>query len=274
MLAALLGLSAVTSPVVGAQASRDSTCYYSDKPHPARTFTLPGGYRAELRHDDDSVTVEWRCSIAVRDARDSIVWGARGFNTSVGAWTGHDIDGDGQPDAVLGVDTGGGNRCCWAYFVLRLAPKFGVVAELSAYTRFEGDAQGRTIIRDLIPFYSLGPSMAQAPTVDLVRQFRSGTLKDITLEWCPRILADSTRGVGTPVNTTPARRSASRQALEITYDVAETRNAVTSLVLQNLACERQADAARLVNETWPEGAAATRLAVLQKAWAAAAPPKK
>jgi len=254
-----------------AQEAERPECDERSAPGASLQVPLPSGYRLELRRTIDTLDVEFICSATVKNKADSVVWTAEGFRTQQDDWTGKDIDGDGEPDAVIGVDTGGGNRCCWGYTVLRFSPAFQVAADLGFTPFFAGDEQGRVLIQQVVAFYDLGPDMADSPTVFLVHQFRDGRLVDITRERCPRILGErsDTRGVFDLSDerklATPERLAASRQASKADNDMEETRVAVTSIALQQLTCGQDSEAVRLVSAAWPPDQAAEQMARLRQA---------
>lgn len=273
--ALVLAMALVVAPgAARAQTARDSLCYYTDAPRTSRKFALPNGYRLELFRKD-SLDLEYGCSATVRNARDSVVWTAEGFGASLAAWTGRDIDNDGYADAVIGIDTGGGNKCCWGYTILRVTPKFGVVTELAFTPFFDHDAQGRTLIREFVPFYDLGMSTAESPAVLLVHQIRNGRLQDVTREHCAAILSDTARRIGSLAwdrdAATPQAMAASRRGSDTTFDVGQTRTAVANIALQYIVCARPKEAEQLVNSTWPSAEAKAEFDSLMSAWAKRAP---
>ena len=243
------------APRAHPQVSPDLTCHYTNPPGASVESALPGRNHARLIRSRDSSEVESACSAIVSDRQGAVVWTASGYGTTVSDGTGRDLDGDGTGEAVIGVDTGGGNRCCWTYFVLTFSPRFQVAAELTFAPFFGSDATGRALVFQIVPFYDLGPSMAESPTIVRAHQFRSGRLQDVTTERCDAILSDTTRGWSTRQwdwdLASPARRAASRRANQVTYEIERTRGAVTSLVLQLFVCGRPQDAARLAQDTWP-----------------------
>jgi hypothetical protein len=224
------------------------------------------------RRTADTLDVEFICSAQVRTSGDSVVWSSDGFRTRLDPETGTDLDGDGRAEAVVGVDSGGGNRGFWTYTVLRFLPLLQVAAELKYTPFFSRDEGGRILIQELIPFYGLGPDMADSPVLVLVHQFRDGRLVDVTAERCPHILGDTVMTPGSPYNlsqeralATPANLAASRESAgKASYEVEQTRVAVMSLVLQHLVCARDEEAARLVNATWPPAEAPEQLPALRK----------
>jgi hypothetical protein len=169
-----------------------------------------------------AVVMTWsKRKVTVRNKAGGTVFTAEGFGTRLHPDSGRDIDNDGKPDAIVGVDTGGGNRCCWEYTILSFSPGPHIVAKLPPVEfDFTSDAAGKTLIRETEAFYDLGNSMADAPTVTIVRQFRSGRLLDVTAEYCRSILSE------------PADNE-------------------MALVLQNLYCGEFKVASRLIREKWP-----------------------
>jgi hypothetical protein len=271
-LAALLTACVLPAGIPeAAQMPPEIICSYRDAPATTQRRSLPGNHVIELQRSADKRAVEEACTATIRDASGKTVWSAQGYGALLNAWTGHDVDGDGLPDAVIAVDSGGGNRCCWTYSLVNLLPVFRVVGDLPVAPFFGLDAQKRTVIYEAVAFYDLGPSMADSATITRVHQFSSGRLRDVTRAHCRRIL-DGTAGAFPTwrpdwEQATPARRAESRTAATPTAELQETRSMVASLALQNLACGQPDEAARLVRETWPPDRAAAQLDTLLKAWA-------
>ncbi len=251
---------------------RDTHCYYDDEPGRTLSISLPGGYALKLeRSRDDDASGGNECSAHVLAPSEAIVWQATGFGTGIDGWTGHDVDGDGFPDAIVTIDTGGGNRCCWYVHVLRITPTSVRDDTLEVNTSFSADPDGRTVLWDVVPFYGLGPDMADSPVVHLARQYRGGQLVEITPERCPAMLADTLHDFPSLRSeweaATPAMREAAQQGQDTAWAVQRVRVAVSSLALQYLACGTTDDAQDLVYETWPASRAAERWRVLLDAWA-------
>jgi len=66
--------------------------------------------------------------------------------------TGKDINGDGEPEAVL-IDFSGGAHCCWTYDIISLGKQPGLIQKLynpdtASFTDLRGDGQIEISIRD------------------------------------------------------------------------------------------------------------------------------
>jgi hypothetical protein len=206
-------------------------CYQS-RQNRTQTKTLSNGFVVVVSPGSDDA--EQACRIRVRDKTGRVVFTGEGFNTRLHPDSGRDIDNDGKPDAIVGVDTGGGNRCCWEYTIISFSPSPHVVAKLPPIAfDFTSDREGKTLIRETEAFYDLGNSMADSPTVTIVRQFRSGQLMDVTSDYCKSILSE------------PADNE-------------------MSLVLQNLYCREFNEASRLIRDKWPTSEQAAVRARIKK----------
>ena len=264
-------LGAVTQGAEAQAAWRDTHCYHHDEPGRTLSFPLPAAHALDLRRSTDPSDVDGsECTASVRDREGSVIWRAAGFGAGLDPWTGHDVDGDGLPDAMVTVDRGGGNRCCWHVHVLRLGTAPVTVDTLDPNVFFRADEGGRTVLWDIVPFYELGPDMADAPLVRLARQYRGGRLVDVTAERCPTMLADTARDLTTLRaewdEATPDLRSAARRGADTAWAVIRAHVAVSSLALQHLACGLREAARELVFEAWPPADAPERWRTLVSAW--------
>jgi hypothetical protein len=202
--------------------------------------------------------VEYGCRAELRDTTGRVVFEGEGFNTRLHPESGRDVDGDGHGELIVGIDSGGGNRCCWEYNVISLFPRPRVIAKFDN-PGFETDRQGRTVVWTTVAFYDLGPSMAASPTLEIAEQFRNGRLVNVTTEYCDAMLAGELRGQADLshelASLSEEKRVRSRAAAPKPgddFDVSETRGAAYTVALQLTYCGRGPNAARLVREVWPE----------------------
>lgn len=230
-------------------------CSWADAPDGRATIAMPGGFTATLARSSERSGGEDACRMTVTDGGGTLVFDRTGFGARVFAGTGQDLDGDGGPEAVLGVDEGGGNRCCWRFTVVHLRAGLPVLAELPFVPGIVAAPNGGVLFEEVEAYYDLGPSMAESPVVIRFHRFERGQLVERTRDYCDSLL--STEAVGAfarPeewVALTAARRAASRQARDTNYEVSQTRVAAMSMALQFHACGRPAGADALVADVWP-----------------------
>ncbi len=243
---------------------------WGTRPAAAQRVQTEQGYTIELASEAANADPEAACRIVVTDSKGNVVYRNEGYNTRIHPDSGRDVDNDGHPDLILGTDTGGGNRCCWSYVVFSLEPSPHVVTTLDN-PAFTSDSGGRTVIWLTTAFYGFdGASMAESPSVVAAHQFRSGTMTDITPEYCDAILAgraarpaDYRREVEI---LTPARKLASRSGGgHLTEEIRETRAAAIAWSLQALSCGRREAVVQLVHDVWPAAEAARLAAGMQAA---------
>jgi hypothetical protein len=251
-----IGLLLAALTLATAQPPPETACWSEQRPlNHVITRTLDGGFILTIAPSTDP-DVEYGCRAEVRDGTGKIVFEGEGFNTRLHPESGRDVDGDGRPDLIIGIDTGGGNRCCWEYHVISLSPIPRAVARLPN-PGFETDRQGRTVIWTTVAFDDLGPSMAQSPTIEIAEQFRSGRLVDITSEYCQAMLAGTLRGQGDLsaelASLSESKKAASKAAgATPVFDVDETRVAAYTVAMQLTYCGRATVAAQLIPEVWPD----------------------
>lgn len=256
----------------------DPLCYGGSEGGLVGTVALPNGARVSVRAatDPDAYAEEY-CSIDVVGADGAMLWRASGFGAGVHPWNGRDVDGDGRPDAVFMVDTGGGNRCCQTFHLFRLSPAWTPLATLGYWPEFTPVEGAPPLIWHLKPFYELGRCMACAPVIVLVDQWTGDRFGDVTPSQCAKIFAaDGPWGDWlvkeyeawtTPERLASARRAPDGPLPDEAYEVEETRTAATALALQHLACGRPEAARRFVDAAWPPAAAAERRERVRDAYA-------
>jgi hypothetical protein len=195
------------------------------------------------------------CDVSVRDRTGKTIFEDRGFNTKIDPATGRDIDNDGQPDAVVGVDTAGGTRGSWEYPVISLAPMPRLLLKLPPATFDFQTKPGKTLIWTSAVFEGLAPNMTDTSTVATVREFRPSGFVDVTPEHCKPMLAGELQGPGSlrgqlAILSRQAKQNSRLDAGRL-EDREDTRLAATTVVLQQIYCGQVEDASRLVLEVWP-----------------------
>ena len=235
-------------------AAPDIACRDSRTDNRILTRTLTNGATITIQPFPPN-ELQQSCGIAVRDLNGKTVFVDRGFSTNVDAATGRDIDNDGQPDAVLGIDTLGGTNGSWEYPVISFSPQPRVLAKLPAAI-FDFEAKpGRTLVWILAAFDGLSGYASDVSTVATAREFRQSGLVEVTRDYCKSMLAGELQVPGnlraSLATLTRQAKQDSRQDNGRLEDREDTRLAATSVVLQQIYCEQFNDASRLILEVWP-----------------------
>lgn len=216
------------------------------------TTRLEGGFTVRVRPSGRSVEP---CEIVLEDRAGRSVFVSAGFSARIHPATGQDIDNDGRPDAVLGVDTRGERECCWEFAIVSLSANPRVLAKLPAVEPDRASSPGTTVIWLKSVFPELGPDEDDPPAAWTAHQFRSNGLIEVTRDLCHRLLAGELRGPADLRNTLSDLSARSRQQSRTetgdSRDRERTRRAATTLTVQMLYCGQVDEASRLVREVWP-----------------------
>jgi hypothetical protein len=196
---------------------------------------------------------EEHCRIEILDHQGGstltfIGFGARLIDAAI------DLDNDGDLDLLIEVDVGGGNRCCRILHAIALE---GTPRELWQMgpnpTSVERSSSG-TLLFVVHPFHDLGPSMAESPILERVLRPSKDAIEDVTHQLCDSLLAPSGVPARWSWNTlTPENRRLLLGAPNDTLrgEVGGILASVYTIVLQQVACERIADADALIGSTVP-----------------------
>jgi hypothetical protein len=232
------------------------SCRYSVHAPQRMTRTVQGGLSVTVRRKADPNLTRDACIIEVRDGSGRLVVMREGFNTKLHEESGRDVDNDGFPDLIIGSDSRGTNWCCSEDTILSLKPAPHVIGTFSN-PRFEVDPNRRTLVWAMLSFDDLAADMGPAPTIAIAGQYRDGRFVDLTSEYCPLILAGTSRGW---TNLSEdlwqldgTRRAASREETgPPSFGIEATRASATTVALQMLYCGRDGEARELIRQVWPE----------------------
>lgn len=92
------------------------------------------------------------CHVSVTSPQGKIVYEGNDSSFEFDPITGKDVNGDGQPDAVI-VGYSGGAHCCWAYDIVSLGKAPGLIGEFTnrapaTFSDLGGNSQIEISIRD------------------------------------------------------------------------------------------------------------------------------
>ena len=241
---------------LGQQPAVEMICRYSVPAEQRMTRAVHDGFSVTVRRKADPALTKDACIIEVRDGAKRIVFTREGFNSRLHDDSGRDVDNDGSPDLIVGVEPHRTKLCCSEYSVLSLKPAPRVVGTFSN-PLFRVDQDRRTLVWAALSFDELGSDIGPVPTIAVVGQYRDGQFADLTSENCAWILAgtapgwanlsedlwrlDGTRRVASHAETGPP-----------SIAVETTRASATTVALQMLYCGRDAEARELIRQVWPD----------------------
>ena len=241
-------------------------CRYSVESEQRVTRTGPDGFSVTVRRKmDPAITADPKvrpaaaedaCVIEVRDRSQRVVFARAGFNARLHEDSGRDVDNDGAPDLIVGVERHRTKLCCSEYSILSLKPTPRVVGTFSNPT-FRADQSRRTVVWAALSFDDLGSDLGPVPTIAIVGQYRDGRFVDLTSENCSWILAGTAPGWASLSEDLwrldGTRRAASRaETGPPSLGVETTRASATTVVLQMLYCGKDAEARDLIRQVWPD----------------------
>lgn len=249
-------LAALLSPLTHAQEPRDKiACFDYRKDNASYTKKLWDGYEISLGPSRNPDAVEDKCTAAIYNGAGKVVFRTSGFSVVFDEEvTGKDFDGDGQPEVVFRMDSGGGMHCCWAYIVFSLSPRPHKLFEIDMQGRvdFEEDKDGKIVIwkRTAGPYGFT--SMARTPFGEKVLRVRGGKLVDATPEFCGKILSEESEDYQanqrwlTPDNLKKLESTGTGD-----WNNEEIVSALLSRALQHVFCRRFDEAMKDL-DSWPE----------------------
>jgi hypothetical protein len=220
------------------------------------TRAVQDGFSVSVRRKGDPALTKDACVIEVRDRSKRVVFTREGFNSRLHADSGRDIDNDGAPDLIVGVEPHRTNLCCSEYSIVSLKPAPHVVGTFSNPT-FRVDQDRRMVVWAALSFDELGSDIGPVPTIAIVGQYRDGRFADLTSENCSWILAGTAPGWASLSEDLwrldGSRRAASRaESGPPSLAVETTRASATTVVLQMLYCGKDAEARDLIRQVWPD----------------------
>ena len=237
-----------------AAAAQDTACRHSRTDNRTLTRKLTNGATITVQPLSPN-ELQQSCGISVRDRNGKTIFEDRGFSTNIDPATEHDIDNDGQPDAVVGIDTLGGTNGNWEYPVISFSPQPRVLVKLPSATFDFETKPGRTLVWILASFEGLSGYASDVSTVATAREFQQSGLVEVTQDYCKPMLAGELQFPGSLraslATLTRQAKQDSRQDTGRLEDREDTRLAATSVVLQQIYCEQFNDASRLILEVWP-----------------------
>lgn len=248
---------------------QEMECQHALRGQQRQTRTVQDHFTLTVRRKADPNLTTNACVVEVRDPSGRVAFMREGYSTRVHEETGRDVDHDGTPDIIIGHDSGDGSQCCWEYTILSVRPALHVVGVFSNPS-FDIDMNRRTVVWDLLPLDDLATDWGPTPTIVTARQYRNAQLVEITPEYCPAILAGTTRGWASLSDDLwrleGSNLAASRNETGApSFKVETTRESATLVASQMMYCGQDVQARELIRRAWPTDAQETIRAAIAAA---------
>lgn len=171
--------------------------------------------------------------------------------------TGRDINGDGQPDAVL-VSFSGGAHCCWTYHIVSLGKKPGLIREFenrdtASFKDLLGNGQIEILIRDGGFDFGFGLDHAFSVFPLLIVQLKGAEFQDVGPKFWPVFEKEILHERGKLSNQRLQEFLHSNpDEVHDDSDYLGTKSTVLQTVLDYLYAGRHEEARKLLGKLWPK----------------------
>lgn len=193
------------------------------------------------------------CKAEVDSAQGRIVFSTSDWGLTLLDVTGKDVNGDGDPGAVV-EGYSGGAHCCWTYWIVSLGKSPGLLRRICNFTRaqFEdlnGDGRIEIVTRDgAFDYFEASHAYSAFPLVIL--RLDGKELNRVDQEFWPlyeKEIAEA-RAKLSPAMVEWFRKDAPDDA----YSKEGTKYVVLTIVLDELYGGREQQAWKSLEELWPE----------------------
>lgn len=138
---------------------------------------------------DPNVPGYTMCHASVTSPQGKTVYEQNDWAFEIDPVTGKDVNGDGQPDAVL-IGLTGGAHCCWDYEIISLGKQPGLIGEFenrdtASFSDLRGDDQIEIVIRDGSFDFGFGLDHAFSVFPTLIVQLKGRRFEDVGREFWP-----------------------------------------------------------------------------------------
>ncbi len=199
---------------------------------------------------------EMVCGATIQSPRGDIVFEYDDWGIDILPVTGKDVNGDGQPDAVL-EGYSGGAHCCWTYSIISLGEKPGLISDFengdnASFQDLNGDGRIEILVRDSDFDYFEDLAHAFAPFPLLILRLEGNRFKDVGSEF----LGTYDKEIGawrdklSPSSLDKFLHPSSAKPYD-EVDYLDTKSRVLMVVLDYLYSGRSKEAWKSLDELWP-----------------------
>ncbi len=215
------------------------------------------GFAVEVRPTQDPDDPDFMtCHATVRSPQGKTVFEHNEWGIEIDPVTGRDVNGDGQPDAVL-VSFSGGAHCCWTYHIISLGKEPGLIREFenrstASLKDLEGNGQIEILIRDGEFDEGFGLDHAFSAFPLLIVRLNGTEFEDVGSKFW-RVFEKEIQEKRTKLNRERLKEFLQSNPNEIhdDLDYLGTKSAIVLIVLDYLYAGRPQEARRALDELWP-----------------------
>lgn len=216
------------------------------------------GFTIEVKPIPDSDDAERAvCRATVTAPNGKLVYSFNEWGAEIDQVTGKDINGDGEPDAVL-VSYSGGAHCCWTYHIVSLGKKPGLLREFenqdtASFDDLKGNGEVEIVIRDGGFDFGFGLDHAFSVFPMLIVQLRGIEFFDVSSEFWPMFekeINEKRDSLSGDRIQDFLHRDRSIYTDNLEYD--RTKSAILLMVIDYLYGGKPDQAKKLLNTLWPK----------------------
>lgn len=218
---------------------------------------LVNGFTIEVKPIAADVPGYMVCQATVTSPEGKTVYEKEEWGMEIDPVTGKDVNGDGQPDAVL-VSFSGGAHCCWTYHIISLGENPGLIREFenratASFTDLRGDGHIEILIRDgsFDEGFRLDHSLSVFPL--LIVRLMGKEFVDVGSRFWP-VFEKEIQKKRTELNEQQLQEFLHSKPDEIRDDLdyLRTKAAILFIVLDYLYAGRHGVARRVLGKQWPQ----------------------
>jgi hypothetical protein len=214
------------------------------------------GFTVEVKPTAGGVSEDMTCHATVTSPQGRIVYEKDDWGMEIDPITGKDVNGDGQPDAVL-VSFSGGAHCCWSYHIISLGENPGLIREFenrsnASFRDIRGDGQIEILIRDGSFDFAFGLDHAFSVFPLLIVQLKGKEFVDVGSRFWP-VFAKEIRQEHSKISNQQLQEFLHSDTDEIhdSLDYLRTKSAILMTVLDYLYAGRSEEARKSLGKQWP-----------------------
>ncbi|OFV95528.1 MAG: hypothetical protein A3F68_07760 [Acidobacteria bacterium RIFCSPLOWO2_12_FULL_54_10] len=205
------------------------------------------GFTIEVRPE---INPEYmNCFATVRSPKGDVIFEINDYGMDIASISGNDINGDGQPEAVIEAFSGGAH-CCWTYYFVSLGQNPGLITKLEnnhlvTFEDLNVDGVMEFLVRDG-SFDYFHSSFVDSPSALLILRLDGKEFHDVGSEF--RKIYDES--ISKSLEKLEAMSRPLIQEKFSLVDDSEARRKVTELTLEYLYSGRPEQAWKAFNEYW------------------------